>query len=67
MQNKAKMVAMRFARGFVAGACGSMVVMTGQGIMTWSDLSSWISALTIAGITGGVTGGLMALDKYLRS
>lgn len=59
-------VLLRFIRGFVAGAIASMatiVIFTGNG---WSELKTWLIALSLAGLTGGITGGIMALDKYFR-
>ena len=63
---KAKVLFKRFVRGFVAGFIGSATmigVFAGQSIQ---ELGEWMFALGIAGIAGGITGGLLALDKELR-
>ena len=55
----------RFIRAFVAGAIASMslVVITGD---TWTDIGTWLNALAIAGVIGGLSGLIQATDKYLR-
>jgi hypothetical protein len=61
MSEELKVLLFRFIRGFVAGAVSSMVVIAFAG-----DLSQWLQALGIAAITGGLTGGLLAIDKAVR-
>lgn len=66
MTQKTKSVLLRFVRAFVAGAVSVMITivpMTGG----WKDLGTWLSSLALAGIIGGISGVLMAVDKYLRS
>ena len=61
-----KSLILRFIRAFVAGAVSTMIIvvpLTG----TWNELGSWLSSLALAGIIGGISGILQALDKYLRS
>ena len=56
---------LRFLRGGVAGAIGTMVVimpLSGN----WSELTSWLSALALAGVVGFISGLLQAIDKYIR-
>lgn len=65
--SKGKMVAYRFLRGAVAGAVASMVLMNVSGVNTFTDVGVFFTSMAIAGIMGGVTGGLMALDKYFRA
>lgn len=61
-----KSVGMRFVRGFIAGAVGSMVVIN-MSVSSFSDLQMFGASLVIAAIAGGVTGGLLAVDKMMRS
>jgi len=66
MTAKTKSVVLRFLRAFVAGAASTMVTvvpLTGG----WKELGVWLSSLALAGIIGGITGCLMAADKYFRS
>lgn len=65
--SKSKVVFLRFLRGAVAGAVSTMVVINFNGGQSFADLQSFISSLAIAGVVGGITGGLMALDKYFRA
>ena len=63
---KAKVLLKRFLRGFVAGFAGSAVtlgVFAGQNI---NDLMEWVLLILIAGTAGGISGGFLAIDKYLR-
>ena len=57
----------RFLRGFIAGAVGSMIMINVGGANTFADIQIFLTALLYAAITGGITGGLMTLDKYIRS
>jgi len=66
MEEKIKAVLYRFLRGFVAGAVSATVVMVPLSVGTWGEFYSWVSTLTIAFLTGGLSGGIMAIDKYLR-
>jgi hypothetical protein len=60
-----KSLLLRFARSFVAGAVGTMVpLLTFSG--GWGDLKIWLSSLALAGIVGGISGCLQAIDKALR-
>ena len=61
-----KRLLLRFIRGFLAGAFGSLASMLpfiGNG---WQELETWLIALSIAGIAGGLSGGILTLDKYFR-
>lgn len=66
MTDKAKAILYRFLRGFVAGAVATMTTITIAQAVTWKDVIDVLNNLAIAGITGGISGGLLALDKYLR-
>lgn len=65
--NLGKAVLFRFIRGFISGAVGTMVAIAPFSGQSLHDLGSWLFVLGIIGIAGGVTGGIMALDKYSRS
>jgi len=63
----ASRVAFRFLRGFIAGAVSTAAAVTGfNGVKQWEDLENALAMLLIAIIIGGVTGGLMAADKFIR-
>jgi len=57
----------RFVRAFIAGAAASMAVFGTFSGSNWSDVAIWINALALAGIVGGISGLIMAVDKYFRS
>ena len=59
-----KSVAMRFIKGGVAGAVASLALITIHAPTTWSELSTALVALTYAAITGFVSGGILAIEKY---
>lgn len=66
MKQIIKSVLLRFVRAFLAGAAATMVVvvpMSGG----WKELQSWLGALALAGIVGGISGVIQAMDKYYRS
>lgn len=55
----------RFGRAFLAGAFATMAtVMPLSG--GWSDLGSWLSALGLSFVIGGIAGAVQAGDKYFR-
>ena len=62
-----KSVLFRFLRGFVAGAVGSMASLVPMVGSSWQELETWLVALGIAGLSGGITGAILAADKYFRS
>lgn len=61
-----KNVGFRFLRGFLAGSIGAMATITpmASGL---SGLKEWFGLLAIAFIVGGVSGGVLALDKAVRT
>ena len=65
--SKGKMIAFRFLRGTISGAVSTMVVIQFAGGNSFADVQAFISSLAVAGIVGGITGGLLALDKYFRA
>lgn len=66
MNTFAKVLLVRFGRAFVASAVASMLLLAPSIISDWKDLSNWLGALAVAGVVGGVTGLLQALDKAFR-
>jgi hypothetical protein len=56
----------RFLRGFLAGAVSTMATVT---IMAtnFRELGQVLAALGLSAIIGGLTGGILALDKWARS
>lgn len=58
---------LRFLRAFVAGAVSVMITVMPLSTGSWTDLGKWLSGLALAGIIGGISGVLMALDKWVRS
>lgn len=62
-----KRVGIRFLRGFIAGAVSTAAAVTGvNGTHTWNELESALANLVVAAIIGGISGGLLAADKYIR-
>ena len=57
---------MRFLRGGVAGATSLMLVLIYSGGYNWADVQTWLSALSIAGIVGFVSGIILAAEKWSR-
>lgn len=62
-----KSLVKRFLRGAVAGAISTMIIVAPNSILSWSDVGGWLMTLAIAGVVGSISGGLLALDKYIRS
>lgn len=65
--NVALGVAMRALRAFVGGFLATAVTISLGDISSWSDLSSALGNIALAGVVGGITALLMAGDKYFRS
>lgn len=63
---KTKILFKRFLRGFVAGAVATMITVAIPNYQNWGDVQLWFINLGIAGIIGGIAGGLLAMDKALR-
>ena len=66
MMEEIKILAIRFLRGFIAGAVGSMITVGVFAGTNLTDFQQWIGLLGIAAMAGGITGGLLALDKAIR-
>mgnify|MGYP001561563832 CR=1 FL=1 len=65
--NLKKSVLMRFIRAFLAGAFGTMITVVPLSSQSWTELGTWLSALMLAAIIGGVSGIILAGDKLYRS
>jgi len=61
-----KRILNRFLRGTIAGSIAAMAMIIPSNISDFNGLSDWLVALLLAGIIGAITGGIMAVDKYLR-
>jgi hypothetical protein len=66
IKTKAEVIFIRFLRGFVYGFASSASTMGIFSGASLSDLQVWIGLLLISGVAGGITGGLLAVDKYFR-
>jgi hypothetical protein len=66
MKEKAQVLFERFLRGFVAGGVASAIAVVPNDGMNLDDATAWLFRLILAALTGGITGGLLALDKYFR-
>jgi hypothetical protein len=65
--NLANALALRFVRGFAAGMVGSFAALSPVVFNSWADVHTWLITAGFAALSGGLTGGILALDKYLRS
>lgn len=59
-----KSVAIRFAKGGLAGASAALVAVTIQAPQTWSELSTALIAVSYAAFVGFISGGILALEKW---
>lgn len=66
MEQLTKSVIMRFVRAFLAGAVANMAVMLPFTGNSWKEVGMWIAILTMSGCVGGISGCIMAGDKYFR-
>lgn len=64
--NVVKGVFLRGVRGFVAGFLGVAVTFTLTNISSWTELGTALMNLALAGVVGGISGCLLALDKAMR-
>lgn len=62
-----KMIFARFLRGFIAGAVSAAAILSPVTMQDFNSLTHWLILLLIVVIQGGITGGILALDKYFRS
>lgn len=67
MTTKSKVVLKRFLKGALSGAVSTAsVVAVAMPNNTFSEVSAWISTVLIALIIGAVSGGILAVDKYIN-
>mgnify|MGYP001585786007 CR=1 FL=1 len=66
MDNLINALIWRFTRGFVTGAIGVMVAITPFSGMNLNELNDWFFLTAISLLGGGVSGGILAIGKYLR-
>jgi hypothetical protein len=64
--SKTTVIAKRFVRGFAAGAVSAMLAVLPVDITGTTALKEWLFRLSLAALVGGITGGLLAADKYFR-
>ena len=57
----------RLVRGFTTGAVGAMSGVSIVAPDTWFQLGTLLNALLLVGLVGGIGGGLLAADLYLRN
>ena len=62
-----KRVLKRFLRAFLAGAFATMATIVPLQANNWGDIKVWIGALVISAFIGGISGVVMAGDKYFRA
>ena len=62
-----KRILKRFLREFLAGAFATMATIVPLQSNSWGDIKVWIAALIISAFVGGISGMVMAGDKYFRS
>ena len=60
-------VANRFFRGYASGALGAMAAVLAFNGKSLADLEGWFTSLLLASVVGGVSGGVLALDKWIRA
>jgi hypothetical protein len=59
-----KSIITRFLKGIIAGAVSAMVLVTFAQPTTWDTFPSILNSLGLACAYGGLTGFLLALQKY---
>lgn len=58
-------VLVRFGKGALSGAVAAMSMVTLSQPSVWSDFSTLVASLALAGTYGALTGFLLALQKYV--
>ena len=64
MNSQLRSVLLRFLKGILGGAVASMVIVTIKQPVVWTEFLPLLSNLGMAGIYGGITGLLLALEKW---
>jgi len=62
---KFKAVLVRLLKGTIAGAVSTMAMVTITQPVVWTDILLTLKALALAACIGGITGLLMALQKWV--
>jgi hypothetical protein len=58
----------RFVRGGIAGAFASAATLTSlMGVQSWTELRTALVFLGLSALIGFITGGILAVDKFIRS
>jgi len=61
---KVRSIINRFAKAFVSGAFSSLALMTIAIPQNWTEVPQLLSMLTLAALYGGLTGVIMAGQKW---
>jgi hypothetical protein len=64
LNDKAKAILIRLAKGFIAGASGALVSVVFTAPTSWETLLSTLNVLAIAGVAGGISGLILAIHKW---
>lgn len=59
-----KSISMRFLKGAIAGAVGSMAIISLKTPAVWGDYFTMLNTLALAGAYGATTGILLAAEKW---
>lgn len=62
--NQLKAVVIRFLKGAIAGAAASIGMVSYQTPAIWSDFSTILTSLGVAGTAGAIGGLILALQKW---
>lgn len=66
ISQKYKSVAIRFLKAFLSGGFSAMVLVVPFSGQSVKDIGMWLVALTTACFVGGITGIVMAGEKWAR-
>jgi len=61
-----KRIITRFIKGFIGGAAGSMIAIAPTNIIGWGDVATWLNLLALSGVIGGISGSLLAFEKWVK-
>jgi hypothetical protein len=61
-----KSILWRFIRGGIAGAVSTMIVLLPLSATSWREVGVVLASLGVAGTIGGISGLILAIDKYCR-
>lgn len=65
--SKFKIVAKRFLKGFIGSGIASIVVIASSVPgATFKELEAWVSLMAITFIIGGISGAILATDKFIN-